>query len=67
MFLNIKINLTIFLKHLEALEMQLLAEEIQIPVYFTIETPSIMGIYSDLQIVSNVDNAPSAFEGVLMF
>ena len=50
-----------------ALEMQLLAEEVQTPVYFVYETEQLATIYNELKASGNVDTAASAFEGVKLF
>jgi hypothetical protein len=45
------------------LELELLQEETQLPVYFTPETPELLEIYEDIKHSSTSDQAASATQG----
>jgi len=48
---------------LQELEQDLLAEETQLPVYFTHETPELMSVYDDISKSVSANSAGSAAEG----
>ena len=50
-------------QHLQELEQDLLAEETQLPVYFTHETPELMSVYDDISKTVSANSAGSAAEG----
>jgi len=50
-------------QHLQELEQDLLAEETQLPVYFTHETPELMSVYDDISKSVSANSAGSAAEG----
>jgi len=51
-------------QHLQELEQDLLEEETQLPVYFTLETPELMSVYDDISKSVGSDSAGSAAEGM---
>jgi len=52
---------------LQELEQDLLAEETQLPVYFTHETPELMSVYDDISKSVSANSAGSAAEGERLF
>jgi len=54
-------------QHLQELEQDLLAEETQLPVYFTHETPELMSVYDDISKSVGANSAGSAAEGEKLF